>query len=217
MSWYKDGYFWRKHSPDWEMKKYGFDVNGKGDLIFNTMNKIIMDKDRSDWAHDAHYMCKLLLMDGKRWPGRMNHKYDAKTMREYRKSKRASNHKLYRPQHNMTRDPYIAWMRACIDLDQRHMIEDVKIPIKLFMPNVWAWRNYLITCDEKYNRRYKFWELFSINEPDYAQHLTELMEGIVLFDGQFFPRGSRITSDESGRLVVASPDTPEDLIVVIVS
>ena len=36
------------------------------------------------------------------------------------------------------------------------------------------------------------------------------------YDGQRFPVGTRLTSKENGELIIASPDTPEDLIVCIV-
>lgn len=42
-------------------------------------------------------------------------------------------------------------------------------------------------------------------------------ENLVKVEGFWFPVGVRLTSMENGRLIIAGPDTPDDMIVGIVS
>ena len=200
--WYKDGPFWRKASPGWEVRKYGMEVNGKGDLIFNTLDKIIRDGDTSEWAHMSLKACKDLLINRKRWLDRMNQSCDANTYFEWYVSRIRYKlgiksiwyewrekidgyipveelRVLYRPQSDMTRDPYIAFYTACVLLDHKDWINDVTVLRKLWRPNLWAWRKYLITGKKKYKRRYYFWEWFNFFEPGYTKRLTELMEMVI--------------------------------------
>jgi hypothetical protein len=147
--WYKEGNFWRKASPQWEIDDYGEAINSKGDLISNTMMKIVADGDKTDWAYAALNDCMILLKDGRRWPSRMDQDCDALTRLEWRQSqwmyrRGRTEHVRYRPQQNMTRDPYVFFYVACVYLGLPELIEEVMIPWYLYRPGVWAWRKCLI-------------------------------------------------------------------------
>jgi len=181
---YKEGYFWRDKSNPWHYKGHVCYPNGKGDLISNTMRKTLFEKDSSDWAYGALSCCKSLLKSRKRWPDYMNQPIDCKSkiyfyVRRWFYRKGLVKERPFRPQNDMTRDPHIMFFAVCCYLDHKEDIEDVTIPFRLFRPNVWAWRKYLITGKDKYRRRYYFWERFSINEPDFAQRLTKVMEELI--------------------------------------
>ena len=71
----KEGYFYRGPVKSWQIDKYGFAPRGMGDLIYNTMRKIIDESERGSWAYIALSECFWLLIDGKRWPDSMNMQY----------------------------------------------------------------------------------------------------------------------------------------------
>ena len=196
MTWNKDGYFWRKPGPAWEEQIYGYPINGKGDLIFNTCAKIIDDGDESDWAEEAMWNCGCLLQARKRWPDRMAHYCDANNWFQWRWSQlkfklgiktgwwiwndelgeyelKMLKTVMYRPQDSMTRDPYIAWMTLCMIFGDE---VDINIPWYLYRPGIWAWRRYLITGDLKYGKRYVFWDRFDRKvTPGYVSRLDKYM------------------------------------------
>ena len=164
-SFYKDGYFWRKPGPEWEKDLYGEAVNGKGDLIFNTCAKIIDDGDRSEWGEDALGACSELLRTNKRWPDRMDQNCDGIT---------------YRTQDDMTRDPYISWITACLTVLKYSWawswIYSISIPWYLFNPGVWTWRRYLIT-----GKGLWLYYFLTLNYPkqDYVKRLRYFMDKAV--------------------------------------
>ncbi len=150
LDWYKDGLFWRKKSPEWEFFNYGnVMINSKGDLGSNTMMRIVDSGDDSSWAFLSLSAVRDLLLEGKRWPDRMNQDVDAETRIEWRLSQLKQLLLIkktvkYRPQHQMTRDPYIYFYTACIMLGREDLIELVKMPWYLYRPGTWAWRKCLI-------------------------------------------------------------------------
>jgi len=135
---FKEGYFYRRKSEQWEFDDWGFYPNGIGDLIYNTLRVIIETEDKSRWAEWAFIECSMLLSRGKRWPDSMN---DEPT-------------EIYRSQFSMTRDPWILYYACAIHLGRTwpHLYE--KIPFHLYSPKTWAWRRALLG---KWNL-YWFWK-----------------------------------------------------------
>lgn len=151
-------------SDQWELDQFRQDAKAKGDIIYNTCRKIIDDNDCSEWAYRALEICAELLYERKRWPDEFNHPNDAKNINEYIISKLFydagdNDWRLYRPQTNMTRDPWIYWIALCVHLNRRQFIEVVTIPFYLYLnsPTTWVWRRFLITGKGK--RLYEFLEL----------------------------------------------------------
>jgi len=199
-NWYKDGYFWRDPSPGWEIRMRGCPSDGKGDLIFNTMYKIITDEDRSEWAYKALLYCWILLVAERRWLVRMDQSCDAKTRLHWRWSSVVWRHVVrdkqgylnkfgnfckriglpvlekYRHPRQMTRDPYTAVFACCIFLKREHYISKTTLPLYLYRPNFWAWHKYLKTKKPIYLKIYRFWCKFSSSKKDYVIRLKELRE-----------------------------------------
>ena len=178
---YRDGYFLRKASPGWEIREYSEAIDSKGDLIFNTCDENIKNSAELWWMKKSLYWCKKLLKCRERWVESMNQDCDAKNWFQWKISTwifrlGLSDHRLYRPRTNMTRDGYIAFFRLCYDMGRIDYIQDVTVPLHLYRPNLWAWRKYLITGKEKYRRRYYFWEQFSSDKQNYVKRLSELMK-----------------------------------------
>ena len=174
---YKDGYYWRKQSPGWELDDYGDVPDGKGDLISRTMSRIIEQDDKSNWAYDALFSCGVLLDFRKRWPDTMNQEMDAKNWFEwkwsqYRFKRGKVKHVKYRPQGNMTRDPYTYFYACCVHLDKLDYIKDVTIPFHLYTPTVWLWRKSLIIGKRK-------WLYNLLEKPDYALRLATMRRSIA--------------------------------------
>jgi hypothetical protein len=158
--WYKDQYLWRNESPGWQIDKYGFEVNGLGDIIFNTMYKVAEEDDKSEWAYEALSLCKELLTKKVRWPSSYTPEIGvAKNWFDWKWKVLLYKLKLnkvciYRPRENITRDPYIAFYYACVKLGKFEYIDEVRIPSKLYTPEVFRWRNKLIKAHRKdYVRR----------------------------------------------------------------
>jgi len=186
MCWYKDGFFWRKPSPQWEIANYGVAVDGKGDLIFNTCTKIIEDKEDSWWTHEAIWSCMMLLEERERWPDRMNQLIDATNWFQWKWSQllwklNIRKAVMYRPQKNMTRDGYIAYFTCRVMFKYNSVfIESLKIPWYLYRPHIWAWRKLLIKPNK--------WSLFIFRlgmkltfcNKQYVIRLRELMEGAIM-------------------------------------
>ena len=204
MTWNKDGYFWRKPGPAWEEQIYGYPINGKGDLGFNSCAEEIddFDIDDIDDTLDTWVACGKLLKERKRWPDRMAHYCDANNWFQWRWSQlkfklgiktgwwiwndelgeyelKMLKTVMYRPQNNITRDPHIAWITLTVLLKGElaaGCIEDIKIPWYLYRPGIWAWRKYLITGDLKYGKRYVFWDRFDRKvTPGYVSRLDKYM------------------------------------------
>lgn len=152
-NWYKEGLFWRSIYKHWEYDKYGFSPCGMGDLIFNTMTKIISYNDKSDWAYCSLDACASLLLFGKRWPDDMNNDRISKNGLQYLFSKIRyrifGGQQLYRPQGSLTRDPYIALYACAVFLGRYQYIDIVKPPWWLYSRNTWRWRRRLLKDNRK--------------------------------------------------------------------
>ena len=196
---YKDVCFWRQKGPEWEKDIYGQEINGKGDLIFNTYAKIIDDGDLSSWAQDAHDHCFYLLLNRRRWPDRMIQLNDADNWFQWKWSQLKYmlgiktkwyvwNHDngsmdlepkmlktvMYRPQNNMTRDPFIAFFTS-VTLS-KNVNSTLTIPWYLFRPSIWIWRRYLII-----GRGLWLYYFLTLNYPkrDYVRRLRGYMDKAV--------------------------------------
>ena len=131
--WFRDGFFWRHPGS-----------TGPGDLIYNTMSRIIDMNDKSDWAYTSLDWCILLLDRRKRWPNRLNKDNMAKNWFQWKWSQLLKNGKYSRPQGNMTRDPFIAVITCCLHLGVHEYIEHIRIPLHLYTPNTWRWKRRLV-------------------------------------------------------------------------
>jgi hypothetical protein len=158
----KENGFYVVDAPDWAIREYGMNVGSKGDLIYENMFQIWVDRDGSPWAYNCVIMCADLLLLGKRWPDSMNQAIDAKTWLGMKwsdllyKLRLIPSHK-YRPQKGffaMTRDPYISFYNTCLALHLYELIEEVAMPWYCYNPKVWRWRRRLIKDNRKlYVRR----------------------------------------------------------------
>ena len=96
---------WEKHNNFW-LRRSPTPTSGVGDIIFNTMTKIVMDEDTSEWALHAYIDCGILLYHGFRWPAEFGMEYGGRSITD------------------MTRDPYIAY-GACYAHLLGHGYDDV--------------------------------------------------------------------------------------------
>ena len=138
------------------MDTYGFYARGMGDLIYNTLRKIIETNDKSEWAYKAFEACSELLIQGKRWPDYMN-------------QQDVEGKEKFRSQMSMTRDPWIAFYACAIHLDRKQFIE-LKPQWWLYSPKTWAWRRALLgKCN-----LYRFWRFFSYTRKEFVKALSVL-------------------------------------------
>jgi len=170
--WYKDGPFWRHPNHDGS--------NGKGDLIFNTCNRIVIQVDKSDWAKQAILYCWILLWVRKRWPDRMTHPMDAKSW-FWRAVNRTVNKMFdtnlpFRAQKRMSRDPFKAWICACTVVGAYRKMQLLTIPFYLYRPATWSWYRFIRKGNRFWWKMYLFWKKFSFSKKDYVIRLHELME-----------------------------------------
>lgn len=181
--WYKNYYFWRCSNRDGS--------NGKGDLIANTCHKIIYEEDDSEWAYHALISCRDLLRAGKRWPDGWEHPMDIDTWpkRIVNRSINQVTHWVerktgwnvgvrlpYRYQGRMTRDPWSNWAIACLLLDYAWLLENIDYPKYIYTPAFGAWWNYITTGKEKYLRRYRFFNRFTLSKKAFVIALDERRE-----------------------------------------
>ena len=172
--WYKDGYFWRSKSYQWEIDQYQFANDGMGDLTINTCNLIIKQNDKSEWAFKSFVACADLIVVHKRWPDYMNNNYIAKNRLQHIWSKfmfklGINNHVLYRHQHSITRDSYVYLYACAVHLDRKQFILN-KPPWWLYNPKMWAWRRALL---DKPNL-YRVWHFLTPSRKDYVIALNKL-------------------------------------------
>jgi len=172
ITWFKDGYFYRHNDPSWALRVRGADSKSKGDLIFNTLKKIIDDEDRSEWAYLSLMSCKMLLLDGKRWPDTMNQEGDCRGWICFfaQKIREMLKFKAWRHGHQkcMSRDPWIMFFVASF-LMNRFVNFELKPQWRLYRPNVWRWMKYLRTQDRRYKERYL--KHLRPNKREYVQRL----------------------------------------------
>lgn len=139
-----------KPTNNWTQKHFKHQTWQKGDMISWTCRKIVEDNDQSPWANDALEECFMLLQRGIRWPDELNHPNDAKTWLGWKTSylwfkiryafvKPVPLSRKYRPQHIMTRDPYIYFFRACAQLGLWHYIDHTDLPWYIYSKTTWMW------------------------------------------------------------------------------
>ena len=182
--WFRDGPFWRKFGHAWEEDRYGIYVHGLGDLIYNTLKKILDDDDRSEWAYAALAACKELLLDRKRWPDRMNQGIESRNRYFWLVNRFLYWLKIvktikYRPQSHMTRDPFIAFYAACFHMNRWAYIEEVTTPWYLYRATTWSWRDFLITGDPKSLKKYLRVSGRALSNKDYVIELRELRDSCL--------------------------------------
>lgn len=168
--WYKWKGYWRRTNDDGR--------DGTGDLIFNTMTKIIDDKDTSHWAFNAFFQCHYLLKEGLRWPNELNLPGQAPNWWIWYVCKFFGIKKYsYRCQRDMTRDPYIAFYACYAHLKGintyyddviDHYFKEIEIPWRLYSFVTWKWREQLLN-DERGEVRIHL---------DYLREFTD----VTLFD-----------------------------------
>ncbi|MFH0757354.1 MAG: hypothetical protein V2B15_08715 [Bacteroidota bacterium] len=168
-------------SKPWQIKVFGFPPEAMGDCLFlmgETMNP------------DYLYTILTLLKHRKRWPDVLQilhqdhiaknrlEKWWSRLWWELSRDEKGESDqtRLYGPQTAMSRDPFMAYFASCVHNNRRDMIEKLTIPWYLYRPNVWTWRRYLITLDEKDLKRYLFWEklLIKSSRREYAANLVRI-------------------------------------------
>ncbi len=167
-------------SKSWEFMNYGFSPEGMGDCISRTMDEARKNK-------GGRYLinCYPLLCERKRWPDELqeiNKDRIAKNKLQEWWSKLIQTPTkpcLYRPQNNMTRDPYFYFYAACIELGYYHAVKSIKPPWWLFSPPLWTWRRYIITGKGKW--LYELMDKINlwIGVPDYALKMINIRKEIT--------------------------------------
>ena len=105
-TWYKYEYFWRRGDKDGDDSPQDRG-DGTGDLIFNTVTKIIIDRDSSPWAIESFMVCADLLINRKRYPDEFLVGRETPNMIVYWWKKRMKKESgLLKPQGRMSRDPF---------------------------------------------------------------------------------------------------------------
>ncbi len=199
MSYYEKYGVLLEPSKFWELMNYGFKPEGMGDCISRTMDEARKNKD------DRYLVnCYYLLCERKRWPNELNNDRIAKNWLQWKwsklwwkdfDSKNISRKRwskltrffglkretlLYRPQNNMTRDPYFYFYAACVVLGLPDYIKSIKPPWRLFSPPLWTWRRYIITGKGKWLyelvERINLW----IGVPDYALKMLNIRKELLL-------------------------------------
>ena len=152
--------FWRRNDGD---DIDGERDDGTGDFDFNHCSKCVMDGDTSEWAINSFFKMAELLKDRKRWPDHLNVDNQAKNryvyyiLRFFRQIFAKLGIKIYqkwRPQNDMTRDPYAAFgamygellgsNEGKYDKELMETFESVIIPGYLYRRTTWKWRKRLI-------------------------------------------------------------------------
>jgi hypothetical protein len=114
---------------------------GKGDLAFRSAHYAMVKKDYLMLER----LADLLMKPARRWPTTMDHRDGPKY--EHRKAEGFRS---------MTRDPYIIFYAACVEMDRKQFIEVVKPPWYIFSPSFNLWRRYLITGRRGYFKAYEW-------------------------------------------------------------
>lgn len=165
--------------PDhqWEIDQYGIDMESKGDCISNTMMAIL----RGEYLGHLGFLVKInkaeatdmilsagdLLLYGERWPDCMNTGLEANNWLQFQWSRwmfklGVNETRLYRSQRSITKDPIIYLYCAQHKIWGDYYPVNIRFPWWTYRPAPFAWRKYLITGEDKYKRRYEFWEAISI-------------------------------------------------------
>jgi|GEM_PF-7131707 len=198
--------FYKKHSllfqPDhqWEIDEFGCENFSKGDCISNSMKAVKLgkyvnlDENMVDIstaeALQMIWTATELIRQGKRWPDALNHPRDSKNWLQYQWSKMLfkagiTKHRRSRSQGSMTKDPIIyticaarkPWSEGGCSVKHLGDILEIGFPWWTYRPAPFAWRKYMITREQKYKRRYEFWEAISlwIGMPEFALRTSRYM------------------------------------------
>lgn len=182
--WYKLMGYWRRGDNDGDDTPQDRD-DGTGDLIFNTLSKIVYDKDRSIWAINSFIKCANLLKQHERWPDEFSKDIDAPNRYAwwFWRYLKIGGPYGYRSQDDMTRDPYKAFgacyanlLKGC-DSGGRFLLkgvfESVKIPWYLYRHHTWQWWNRMIKDNRKHYVKRMTWlearaivDYYEVNEED---------------------------------------------------
>jgi hypothetical protein len=129
-----------------------------GDFSINSCWYIMETEDRSPWAYRVFELIADALSYGKRWPDM------------------ASQHITdTRSQYSVTRDSYIYFYSCSVHLNRMIFVEIIKPPLRLYTPEVWAWRRALL---HKPNL-FKFWRWITPvrkKQADYVHEMQRLMD-----------------------------------------
>jgi hypothetical protein len=139
--WYQYKNFWRRGDGDNDQTPTDRG-DGTGDLIFNTLTKILMDRDLSDWAIEAFLICSDLLIERRRYPKEFLTGIETPNMIVYWWKNLIGKKGVLKPQGRMSRDPFIAlgslyafFMKNIEDEGDKYRIHakflKVKIPFHL--------------------------------------------------------------------------------------
>ncbi len=141
--WIKGTFCWRRIGP--------YENSGICDYIFNNCTKIIMDNDKSPWAHRSLAYCVDLLLMGRRWPNYLTPEGAAPTRWVYYPLRWLWIKRwTFRAQDDLTRDLYIAAIACAVHLGEFELIEYIKPPWWLYRPSTWIWRKRLIKDSTKF-------------------------------------------------------------------
>jgi hypothetical protein len=139
--WYRYENFWRRGDGDGnELPTDRGD--GTGDLIWNTLTKILMDREISEWSIKAFFDCADLLIQRKRYPKEFLVGKETPNMIVFWWKSLIKKENVLKPQGRMSRDPFIAlgslyafFMKEIDDKGDRYRIHskflEVKIPLHL--------------------------------------------------------------------------------------
>lgn len=165
--------FAREKSSDYDIWKHGFVADGLSDLEWRTFlfYYIYGNSEFRDAALPT-------LMEGKRWPDQFNVPQMATNKIHHLWSKalfrmKLIEHQKYRPQHNITRDPYvIAIFSLIMDMDPDY--QKIRIPARLYNPTMWNWVEYCKTGEDKYLARYERLTLLEMKISKFEGHVLFL-------------------------------------------
>ena len=166
----KEGNFYRGPNKAWELRKYGFYPQGLGDLIYNTLRKILEERDKSPWAYEAYYECRELLRAGKRWPDYLVDNKGIDRLIAKNRLDNILNPSKYRWQKGMTRDPWVMFYCCSIHLDMPSDLE-YKPQWWLYRPKLWSFRRALIG---KWNA-FGFWFDLTPAKQEFVKVLDDFM------------------------------------------
>jgi len=141
------------------LESTGYNGDGKGDGIFRTSLAAMCLN-----SYKLLYECRRLLFIRRRWPKRL----DSPDGIEHR------NPWL------MTRDPYVTFYAACMEMNRHEWIKCIKPPWYIWRPTFAAWRCYLQTGKTRHKKAYEFWATVTAffeadSKPMFAVFLTALM------------------------------------------
>ena len=153
-TWEKQGYLWIK--IDNGHRTYG-------DIIFNTMSKIVEDNDTSEWALYSWFECAGLLLQDKRWPDEFKKDNEAPNRwlwYPYKWVTHWGKRKWSRPQSDITRDPHYTFGDCYTHLYGHHgelingfmtiLYHNIKLPWFVWRYSFYRWKRRLKGVNSKH-------------------------------------------------------------------